>query len=124
MSKEIKQSPLNRFKGSYSYKKLIQEHRLDEIGIWKVRGEDPNCDFGGHHYMPELATFEGKLEDVIAHAVTLSGFWQWGAGGDIQKVGKPIKIDANSSAARTAAQQKVNELEALLAKARNELESL
>lgn len=124
MSKQTKQSPLDRFRNTYSYQQLVKKHSLSETGIWKVRGEDPNCDFGGHHHMPELGTFEGKLEDIVAYAVTLTGFWQWGSGGDITKVGAPVKIDAHSSAKRVAAEQKVKELEALLAQARKELENL
>lgn len=57
--------------------------RLHEVGVWEVRGEDPNCDFGGHHHSPYLFTARGKLEDVIRKAVVTKGFWQWGAGGSI-----------------------------------------
>lgn len=124
MSTKTKASALEQYKNTYSYKNLLQKHNLSESGLWKVRGEDPNCDFGGHHYQPELGTFEGKLEDVIAYAVTLKGFWQWGAGGDISKVGAPIKIDAQSNAKRIAAQEKIAALEEQLAKARKELEAL
>jgi hypothetical protein len=49
-------------------------------------GEDPNCDFGGHHYQPELGTVEGKLRKVVEHAVQLGDFYTWGGGGDIIKV--------------------------------------
>ena len=125
MSKrEAKPSALERYKNTYSYKQLIQKYKLTDEGLWKVRGEDSNCDFGGSHHMPELGVFEGKLQDIIAYAVTLSGFWQWGAGGDITRVSAPIKIDANSSAKRVAAEQKIKGLEAQLAIARKELEAL
>lgn len=123
MSKETNPTAIERYKNTYSYKQLIQKYSLSQEGLWKVRGEDPNCDFGGHHYMPELGTFEGKLEDIIAYAVTLSGFWQWGAGGDFTLV-SPIKIDAASNAKRLAAEQKVKALEKQLADARKELETL
>ena len=125
MSKQTtKPSALERYKNTYSYKALLQKHTLSETGLWKVRGEDANCDMGGHHYMPELGIFEGKLEDIVAYAVTLSGFWQWGAGGEISKIGPPVKIDANSSAKRVAAEQKVAALEAQLKEARAELNGL
>ena len=124
MSKQTKQSPLDRFFNTYSYQQLVKKHSLSETGIWKVRGEDPNCDFGGHHHMPELGTFEGKLEDIINYAVTLPNFWQWGSGGDITKVSAPIKIDSGSNAKRIAAQKKVADLEEQLAKAREDLEGL
>jgi len=63
---------------------LLKKHSLSEYGIWKVYGEDPNCDFGGHHHTPYLGKFQGTLEEVIRHAVTLSGFWQWGGGGNFK----------------------------------------
>ena len=71
---------------SYCGQKLREKHSLDEEGTWRIRGEDPNCDFGGHHYQPELGTVEGKLRDVVEHAVQLDGFYTWGGGGDIIKV--------------------------------------
>jgi len=73
-------------RSSYSGKKLLAKHSMNETGTWRIRGEDPNCDFGGAHYQPELGTVEGRLEDVIRYAVKLSGFYSWGGGGDIQKV--------------------------------------
>lgn len=69
---------------------LLKKHKLDEVGTWEVRGEDSNCDIGGSHHQPLLGYFEGKLEDVIKHAVHLSGFWQWGGGGDIIKLEKQL----------------------------------
>jgi len=77
---------------TYSGKELLKKHSLDETGVWKVLGEDPNCDMGGSHHQPFLGIFEGKLEDVIRHAVQLKRFWQWGAGGSIQKV-EIIQLD-------------------------------
>lgn len=71
---------------SYRGQKLREKHSLDEEGIWRIRGEDPNCDLGGAHYQPELGTIEGKLREVVEHAVQLSGFYTWGSGGDIIKV--------------------------------------
>lgn len=124
MSNKTPNSKLEQFKTTYSYKELIKKHSLSEEGTWKVLGEDPNADFGGQHFEPDLGMFEGKLEDIIAYAVTLSSFWSWGAGGTIEKVGKPIKITAESNAARVRAQKKVDELEEMLAQARNELRSL
>lgn len=81
---------VNNFLQRYGGQRLLKKHTLDEVGLWEVRGEDPNCDMGGHHHQPLLGYFEGKLEDVIKHAVHLSGFWQWGAGGDITKVEKQL----------------------------------
>lgn len=71
---------------SYSGKKLLEKHSLNETGTWRIRGEDPNCDFGGSHYQPDLGTVEGRLEDVIRYAVSKPNFFTWGSGGDITKV--------------------------------------
>ena len=60
--------------------------RLNEYGVWKVTGEDPNCDFGGAHYEPILGYYEGELCKVIEIGVKLEGFWSWGAGGDFVKI--------------------------------------
>ncbi len=72
-------------------KHLLTKHSLSESGVWAVFGEDPNCDWGGHHHNPLLGYFEGDLSDVIAHAVTLKGFWQWGTGGPISRV-VPLRV--------------------------------
>lgn len=124
MTKTYKESPLDRYKHTYRYRALVKQHSLSEVGTWEVHGEDPNCDFGGHHYEPKLGIFEGKLEDIVAYAVTLPSFWQWGAGGSITKVSTPVKIDANSIAQRVAVEQRIQYLEEELSKARNELKGL
>jgi hypothetical protein len=71
---------------SYSGRRLLEKHSLSETGTWRIRGEDPNCDLAGHHHMPDLGVVEGKLDDIIRYAVSLPGFWQWGAGGEISKI--------------------------------------
>lgn len=71
---------------SYAGRQLLSLHKLDEYGTWDVRGEDPNPDFHGSHHNPYLGTFEGKLLDVIKHAITLNQFFTWGGGGEIRKV--------------------------------------
>lgn len=68
---------------TYSGRELLKKYSFDTEGTWEIRGEDPNCDFGGHHHSPFLGVITGKLEDVIYYAVNLRGFWQWGAGGEI-----------------------------------------
>jgi len=77
---------LENYRGTYEYTKLLEKHSLNEVGVWEIKGEDPNCDFGGSHSQPYLATVSGKLSDVIERAVELPKFWTWGAGGSIRKV--------------------------------------
>lgn len=85
-NKSETQQRREKFLNSYSGRELTSKHSLYETGIWKIFGEDPNCDLTGHHHMPDLGTVEGRLTDVINEAVAMSGFWQWGAGGRIEKV--------------------------------------
>lgn len=96
---------------TYSGKKLLEKHSLSEYGIWKVEGEDPNCDFGGSHHNPYLGTYEGKLEDVITVAVELPGFWNWGGGGNITRMNIE-KIDSKTIADRNKLRNRLKELEA------------
>lgn len=86
MHGNISNKAANWLRTSYSGRRLCEKYSLDEEGTWHILGEDPNCDFGGHHYQPELGTVEGKLRDVVEHAVNLKHFYTWGGGGDITKV--------------------------------------
>ena len=90
-------SDRNQFLNGYNGKELLKKYTLESYGTWKVRGEDPNPDMGGHHYQPDLGMFEGTLGDVIDYAVTLPNFWAWGSGGDITFVPTPRKIDKNTT---------------------------
>lgn len=86
MHGNISNKAANWLRTTYSGQRLCEKYSLDEEGTWRIRGEDPNCDFGGHHHQPELGTVEGKLRDVVEHAVNLKCFYTWGGGGDITKV--------------------------------------
>ncbi len=75
---------------SFVRNRLLAVFPPEEIGVWRIRGEDPNCDMGGYHHMPDLGTFEGRYRDVVEYAINLPRFFEWGSGGDIQKASKPI----------------------------------
>lgn len=77
---------LKKYQGNYSHEKLLESHNLDEFGVWEVRGEDSNPDFGGHHLTPYIGTVEGKLKNVIEWAVQQQRFFAWGSGGEIRKI--------------------------------------
>lgn len=77
---------LGWLKNSYTGKRLSSKYDNDEYGLWVIYGEDSNCDFGGHHYEPELETVEGKFIDVVKHAVSIKRFFTWGSGGNIKKI--------------------------------------
>lgn len=101
-----------KFLETYSGVELLKKHKLEEEGIWKIRGEDPNCDMGGAHYMPELGIVTGTLQDVIMYGTNLPSFWQWGAGGSFELVGRELpKIDKNSLEAREAMEDELKDLE-------------
>jgi len=109
---------------SYSGRELLKKHSLDETGVWKILGEDPNCDLGGHHHQPELGIVEGRLGDIIAYAVELRSFWQWGAGGDIRKMNAPIKITAESNAERVRLEEQAARLREELTKVEQQLKAM
>ena len=58
----------------------------DEQGVWQIFGEDPNCDFGGHHHQPLLDTVSGTYKEVVEYALTLENFYTWGGGGEVRKL--------------------------------------
>ena len=70
----------------YTGKRLLSKHSLGEVVVWKISGEDPNPDFGGHHHNPYLKTVRGKLEDVIKNALKTPKIFTWGGGGEITKI--------------------------------------
>lgn len=109
-----KPSKYDQFLGTYSGRRLLEAHSLTEEGTWQIRGEDPNCDLGGHHHMPDLGTVQGKLDDIIAYAVELPGFWQWGSGGEIRAV-HVRKIDSDSIRRENELRARKRELETELA---------
>lgn len=67
-------------------RRLFEQHSPSATGTWRILGEDPNCDFGGHHHEPELETVTGTYRNVVEYALTLPGFFQWGGGGRIVSV--------------------------------------
>ncbi len=77
---------LREYKKTYAGARLLEKYSLDTQGIWRIRGEDPNCDLGGHHHQPDLGLFDGTLREAIEHGTGLPGFWQWGAGGNFSLV--------------------------------------
>jgi hypothetical protein len=105
----------------WSGRELLKKHTLNETGVWKILGEDPNCDWGGYHHQPELGIVEGRLGDVIAYAVELGSFWQWGGGGNIIKMSAPVKITAESNAERVRLEEQAARLREELKKIETQL---
>lgn len=76
----------HKYLHSWAGKDLLKKYKLETEGMWRVTGEDPNPDFGGHHSNPFIANVEGKLDDVIKWAVVHPMFWSWGGGGRIERI--------------------------------------
>ena len=91
--------------------KLLKDYTLAEHGIWRILGEDQNCDAGGSHYMPELDLVECSLEVAIRYAVELPGFWTWGAGGRLQRLAEPKKLTMEIIQHRKELQKRLKQLD-------------
>lgn len=101
-------------------KRLMEKHTANEFGFWEICGEDSNCDFGGYHHEPLLTRIEGTYSDAVELALSLDGFFSWGAGGSIHKV-EFNKLSPGSLARYHALVEKRNQLEEELDKIEAEL---
>lgn len=66
--------------------RLLKGHDPDERAVWRILGEDTNCDLGGSHTQPELIVLTGRYASVVDHALRMPRFFAWGYGGDVEKV--------------------------------------
>ena len=107
-----------KYKDGYNYRE--NPYPDNQVGVWEVRGEDPNCDFGGAHYTPYLGTFSGKYIDVMSMAVEMSQFWTWGYGGEVKEV-VVKKIDSMSNLQRAKLKQELQDIEIRAAEIRKQL---
>ncbi len=86
----IKNNPqyerIAKVKASYGVQDVLKKFSLDTVGFWEIREEDPNCDFGGHHHNPYMATLSCTLAEAIEFAAGSPRFFGWGAGGTITKI--------------------------------------
>ena len=86
-NKPVIQEKIKDYLGrTYSGGQLLKKHTLDEKGLWKVRGEDPNCDLGGSHHQPDLGVVEGTLQEALEYALAHKDFYTWGGGGNFEKI--------------------------------------
>lgn len=118
------ESKRERFLNTYGGRKLLEEYSLDADGVWEIRGEDPNCDFGGYHHQPYLTDAKGKLTDVIDYAVELDGFWGWGSGGTIKPRSAPVVVDATVSKRRAELRERIRRLDDELYNAKEDLKRI
>ena len=113
-----------KYLDTYYGKELLKDHSLTKVGIWEIRGEDPNCDLGGSHYQPKLGIVQGKLQDVILFGANLDRFWEWGSGGNFIFIGneKTIpQIDEQSIDAMDSLKEEAVKLEARLEEIKKQL---
>jgi len=83
---KIHTKEIERYLKTYFGRKLIKKYSLNEYGTWRIQGEDPNCDFAGHHHLPDIANVTGTLQEVLNFAVVQPSFYSWGSGGKITKI--------------------------------------
>lgn len=86
----VKKIISNTIKSFYNENQSIG---TNTYGIWDIRGEDPNCDFGGSHSEPHLGYAEGTLNDVAAFASTLKEISTWGSFGHLRLISNIIEIE-------------------------------
>ncbi len=117
---------VSRYLSTWQGNRLLKKHNLDAEGVWRVRGEDPNPDMGGHHHQPEIGVFEGRLRDVIAYAVHQPDFWTWGGGGSIEPhvPKRVIKITAQSVQEFQEKRERIQALEAEKSRIEREIASI
>lgn len=111
----------------YTRKRLLDEHLKGEQGTWKILGEDPNCDLGGHHYEPELETVIGTYSNVVEYALGLKGFFCWGAGGRIVRLAPPgglVNVDTLTNPAVKKLEDERKQLQQRLKAIETELHNL
>lgn len=77
---------------SFIKKELLRLYNPEERAIWIIFGEDPNCDLGGSHHNPKLATVTGTYKNVVDYALKLKGFFTWGGGGIIERADPPFNL--------------------------------
>lgn len=88
--------------------RLLSEYPPDEVGIWKILGEDPNCEFGGYHHEPFLEQVSGTYRNVVEYALKLHRFFSWGYGGRIVK----LSSKSTKNVDKVVDASKIKELEA------------
>lgn len=83
---------VDRFLRGYYGETLMKEHKLSDVGIWEILGEDPNCDFGGSHVQPHIGYVEGTLEKALLYAVKQPKWYSWGAGGTVKPITEKLIV--------------------------------
>ena len=111
---------LDKYLKTYSGIELLKKWNLDQVGVWHVRGEDPNCDMGGSHYQPSIGYFEGALGEILEFGIDLPGFWQWGAGGKFEHINVQ-KVDSKEFKRQQTLREEKRKLEQRLAEIVDEI---
>lgn len=104
--------------------RLLQKYPGAEKGMWRIKGEDPNCDMGGSHIQPDLGTVSGTYAKVIEYALDLPNFIQWGYGGDIEKISSVINVDALDHGKVRALKREYSQLQSRMKEIEAELAKL
>ncbi|AGS81048.1 hypothetical protein [Caulobacter phage Cr30] len=87
IDKTPEQRAIDDFLNSYCYKGLKQQgYDLQTFGIWEVRGEDSNADFGGCHHEPYLGTVQGTMSQALKWGMKQKKWFSYGSGGSLRKI--------------------------------------
>lgn len=74
-------------------------------GTWAIHAEDANCDLGGPHSEPYIASFTGTLREAAIHATSTlrSQYIGWGGGGHVAGEVNVDMLTTPAAAARASA---------------------
>jgi len=107
--------------------RLLNNYPSDDHGTWKIFGEEHNPDLSGPHNEPKLKTVTGTYKNVVEYALSLNGFFSWGAGGRIERkccTTKLTNVDLLVNPKVLVLQAERAKLEARIAEIQDELTSL
>lgn len=118
----------NKYYTTWTGRKLLEQHSLEEINTWDIYGEDPNCDMGGYHHTPFLGRVHGRLEDVVEYATQVPNFYSWGGGGEIRvhrvKDVKEIPLGYGSTMQKHRREEERNKIEQQIEELQNKLKGI
>lgn len=83
---------VDRFLRGYYGERLMKEHKLSDVGVWEILGEDPNCDYAGTHVQPHIGYVEGTLEKALLYAVKQPNWYSWGSGGSVKPITEKLIV--------------------------------
>lgn len=74
-------------------KELMKHKTLQDVGIWQMYGEDPNCSPLTSVFKTDilLITIQGSLEQALKIAMGFPSFYTMGCGGRVKEIVVNVK---------------------------------